>query len=244
MIFFIVFLNNKEKGDLLEINIGPATITQVKSAKLLGMTLDDSQCWNTHFYGKGGVFSALNQRLFIIRRMKNHLMPASLRKVAESLFNSKLRYGLQMCGKIRWKESDPTPKLLKDLQVSQNKMLRLLNNSRISDKVSTASLLQKFNMMSVNQINAQAKLSEMWKAVRDEDHPFNLEKKIAGPDNRSMRSISNGTLTLLGHSDLTKNTFINDGIKAWNSVPNSIKECNSYASAKNAIKKFVKTLPI
>ena len=63
--------------------------------------------------------------------------------------------------------------------------------------------------MSVNQINAQAKVSEMWKAVRDEDHPFNLEKKIAGPDNRSLRSISNGTLTLLGHSDLTKNTFIN-----------------------------------
>ena len=26
-----------------------------------------------------------------------------------------------MCGKIRWKESDATPKLMKDLQVSQNK---------------------------------------------------------------------------------------------------------------------------
>ena len=41
-----------------------------------------------------------------------------------------------MCGKIRWKDSDPSPKLMKDLQMSQNKMLCLLNNSRISDRVS------------------------------------------------------------------------------------------------------------
>ena len=149
-----------------------------------------------------------------------------------------------MCGKIRWKESDTTPKLLKDLQMSQNKMLRLLNNSRISDKISTSSLLTKFNMMSVNQINAQMKLSEMWKAVRDNDHPFNLEKKLAGPEVRSMRSITNGTLPVSSFSELSKNTFINDGVKAWNLAPISIKECNTFASAKIAIKKFVKTIPI
>ena len=172
----LLFLNSKEKCDPVEISIGTAKITQETSAKLLGMTLDDSQNWSTHFYGKGGVFSALNQRLFMLRRMKNNLLPAGLRKVAESLFNLKIRYGLQLCGRIRWNVSDPTTKLMKDLQVSQNKMLRLLNNTRISDKISTMSLLEKFNMMSVNQINAQIKLSEMKKAVRDEDHPFNLEK--------------------------------------------------------------------
>ena len=176
--------------------------------------------------------------------MKNHLLPAGLRKVAESLFNSKIRYGLQLCGKIRWNVSDPTTKLMKDLQVSQNKMLRLLNNTRISDKISTMSLLEKFNMMSVNQINAQIKLSEMKKAVRDEDHPFNLEKRESGPDVRSMRSISNDLLPVKSFTELSKNTFINDGIKAWNLAPVSIKECKTFASAKNEIKKFVKTIPI
>ena len=84
----LLFLNNKEKGEPVKITIGPATVTQEKSAKLLGLTLDDSQSWHTHFYGKGGVLSALNQRLFILRRMKNHLMSNGLRKVAESLFNN------------------------------------------------------------------------------------------------------------------------------------------------------------
>ena len=71
----LLLINNKVAGDPISIKIGTATITQEKSAKLLGMTLDDSQCWTSHFYGKGGVFSALNQRLFILRRMKNHLLP-------------------------------------------------------------------------------------------------------------------------------------------------------------------------
>ena len=56
----LLFLNNKVKGDPVELHIGTAKIIQENSAKLLGMTLDDNQTWTTHFYGKGGVFSALN----------------------------------------------------------------------------------------------------------------------------------------------------------------------------------------
>ena len=86
----LLFLNNKVKGDPIAINIGNVNITQESSAKLLGMMMDDSQGWSTHFYGKGGVFSSLNQRLFVLRRMKNLLLPTGLRKIAESLFNSKI----------------------------------------------------------------------------------------------------------------------------------------------------------
>ena len=32
--------------------------------------------------------------------------------------------------------------------------------------------------------------------------------------------------------------------KAWNQAPVTLKECNTFASAKNEIKKFVKTIPI
>ena len=88
-------------------------------------------------------------------------------------------------------------------------MLRLLNGSRISDKISTSSLLTKFNMLSVNQINAQMKLSEMWKAVNDEDHPFNIVKRESGPNIRAMRSITNEVLPTQNFSELSKQTFIN-----------------------------------
>ena len=87
-------------------------------------------------------------------------------------------------------------------------------------------------MMSVNQINAQIKLSEMWKGVKDEDHPFNLLKRESGPNVRSMRSITNEILPVHSFSELSKNTLINDGIKAWNKAPAKIKDCITYASAK------------
>ena len=58
---------------------------------------------------------------------------------------------------------------MSQLQKSQNKLLRFLNNSRISDKISTKSMLEKHNMLAVNQINAQIKLTEMWKALNDPD---------------------------------------------------------------------------
>ena len=128
--------------------------------------------------------------------------------------------------------------------MAQNKMLRMLNGSRIWDKISTASLLVKFNMMSVNQINAQMKLSEMWKAVNEENHPFELIKQESGANVRSMRSVTNEMLPDQSFSELSKNTFINDGIKAWNRAPSNIKLCKTHASAKAEIKKFVKSKPI
>ena len=33
-------------------------------------------------------------------------------------------------------------------------------------------------MLSVNQINAQIKLTEMWKATNDSEHPFKSKRKV------------------------------------------------------------------
>ena len=58
-------------------------------------------------------------------------------------------------GQVRWKEDDVQTQGLEQLQKSQNKLLRLLNSTKIKDKVSTNSMLIKHDMLSVNQINAQ-----------------------------------------------------------------------------------------
>ena len=81
--------------------------------------------------------------------------------VVHCLWVSKLRYGLQLCTKVRLAESDPTPVLLKSLQVTQNRLLRALNNSRIKDRISVKSMLDKFGLLSVNQLAAKIKLVEV-----------------------------------------------------------------------------------
>ena len=83
----------------------------------------------------------------------------------DGLFTSKIRYGLQLYGKVRLSEQDPENTELKSIQLVQNKLLRTLNGTRVKDKISTRSLLNKFNMLAVNQLNAQIKLLEMWKNI-------------------------------------------------------------------------------
>ena len=55
-------------------------------------------------------------------------------------------------------------------------MVRMLNNVKLSDKQLTSSLLRRVNMLSVNQINAQIKLTEIWKAVNNVECPLSIIK--------------------------------------------------------------------
>ena len=52
---------------------------------------------------------------------------------------------------VRTNVNDSSQADLKALQKTQNKLLRLLNGTKIFDKISTSSLLTNLNMISVNQ---------------------------------------------------------------------------------------------
>ena len=134
--------------------------------------------------------------------------------------------------------------LLETLQKSQNKLLRFINNSKLKDKVSNISMLKKHNMLSVNQLNAQIKITEMWKAMSDEEHPFKIQKVAINEAERVSRSQKAGKLTTTAFSKVTKDTFINECKKAWNKIPMEIKDSTCLTGAKTLIKKFVITLPM
>ena len=59
---------------------------------------------------------------------------------------SKLKYGQQLLGKVRWKASDPSNQDLEAIQKCQNKLARILNSAGFSDKISTKTLLANLNM--------------------------------------------------------------------------------------------------
>ena len=113
-------------------------------AKLLGITFDDNQQWQSQIYGKGGLLSSLHSRLYILRRLKSHLSKKCLMKVVDGIFMSKVRYGLQLYGKVRLTDEDPTNAYFGDIQLVQNDLLRLLNGSKVKDMISIKSMLTKF----------------------------------------------------------------------------------------------------
>ena len=81
----------------------------------------------------------------------------------------------------------------------------------LSDKQTTSSLLKRINIISVNQINAQIKITEIWKAVNNDECPLKITKmKDVKPERRlrSKNKIENNLLEC-GLTENSKKTFIN-----------------------------------
>ena len=72
----------------------------------------------------------------------------------DGLFTSKIRYGLQLYGKVRFESQDPVNGDLKDIQIVQNKMMRSLLGKKISDKVHTEDLLKTTNISRLQLIRS------------------------------------------------------------------------------------------
>ena len=99
-------------------------------------------------------------------------------------------------------------------------------------------------MLSVNQINAQVKLTESWKALNVEKYPNIVSQKVNDDGYMISRSSKKGALIVNGKSELRQSSFKNDAAKNWNNAPECIKQCKSLYSAKKLIKKYVQALPI
>ena len=151
---------------------------------------------------------------------------------------------MQLLGKVRWTTEDPIQGDLLAIQKVQNKMVRLLNGKSLMDKISTKKLLSDVNMLSVNQLNAQIKITEVWKAVQDQHHPMKIEKVIHGESSCLTRSVVKGDLKEFGKTEIVQSTYLSDACKVWNKCPKNIKESLTLGVAKKTIKAFVTTLPI
>jgi hypothetical protein len=244
-----MLLNNKNQtplSDPVSIRVGNTIIKQEKSTKLLGMTIEKNQCWKEHFFGKNGLISSLNKRLFMIKRVSNHIPQTKLLQLAHALWMSKLRYGLQLCTNVRTDESELKSGNIKSAQVAQNKLLRLLLRVPFDDRTSTSELLEKTGLLSVNQLAASIKLLEAWKSENVPNYPVQLEpnKRIESTRDRQLRPGTIRKWNQDAKSTAEKECFSRNTAKLWNCAPLIIKTAKSLNQTKKAIKTYFKSLPI
>ena len=80
-------------------------------------------------------------------------------------------------------------------------------------------------MLSVNRMNAQIKLTEVWKAINIKNTPLNIALPTVNQNSRNSRSVSNWRLQIgHGKSLLSQATFLNDSKIVWNAAPQIISE--------------------
>ena len=92
-----------------------------------------------------------------------------------------MRYGLQLWATVRTEDTETKKNLVVEVQKAQNKLLRVLEKKRISDKIPARSMLESQKMLSVNQLAAQIKLTEVWKAKNTEEDPIRMKFRATNP---------------------------------------------------------------
>ena len=170
--------------------------------------------------------------------------PKKLRKIVDSLWTSKLRYGLQLWATVRTEDTETKKNLVVEVQKAQNKLLRVLEKKRISDKIPVKSMLESQKMLSVNQLAAQIKLIEVWKAKNTEEYPIRMEFRATNENERTTRGAASGRAVETGKSHKAKSTFVGDATRLWNKAPPSVTNAGTLRIAKREIKLFCKQLPI
>ena len=157
---------------------------------------------------------------------------------------SKLRYGLQLCSLVRCSEEERKTNNMKVAQLAQNKMLRLMDGKAIKDRIRISDLLKKAELLSVNQLAAEIKLTEAWKTVNKPNYPTSLLKTRESNSTRELRPGTRRQFEDKPRLGVSKMSFVFDAAKLWNGAPQTIKECTRIGSAKREIKKYCMTLPV
>ena len=61
-------------------------------------------------------------------------------RISDSLYTSKIRYGVQLYDKVRLTETESKESSLESLQITQNKFARFLHGSTLADRISTTTI--------------------------------------------------------------------------------------------------------
>jgi hypothetical protein len=139
-------------GEREPVKVGKTQIYQAETAKLLGMEIDKDHKWKPQVEK---LVKTLDRRFFPLRRISGRISEQGMRKVTDSIWSSKMRYGLQLCQEVRTNEDQTKSVIMSALQKAQNRMLRTITVTWQRDQVRIKDLLERTNMLSVNQTAAR-----------------------------------------------------------------------------------------
>ena len=243
-----VVYNSKGKGELVTINnIGGENLTSLdekETEKLLGLHVSREFNWKNHV---DKMVVKLNQKVALIRRMRDRLPRRKLIMMAESIFNSKVRYGIALYLTPVYEKEQVKAKQLsteaRKLQVIQNGMLRMIFGYRQRDMVNMEKLRKSIGMFSINQMNIYHVLLEAFNIINHGSAEKIQEKWLTPNDSHySNRRKQNVRIPKVNHTSCQG--FSWNGAKLWNQLPESLKDVKNGEAFKVQMKKYIwETIP-
>ncbi len=224
-------------SQLTSVKIGNENVAIETEGKLLGMQFSSDLTWGKHI---GDLTRVLNQRISIIKRLKEVLPLTQLIMVGEALVNSKIRYGIAAYGSVQLSQEDPKHSDMRRLQILQNGLMRIILGLKVSDRKSVDYLLERTSYLSVNRLCAYHTLQEMFSVLNLNSIPM-IKNSFVQTRQTVYETRQGGDYLLLPFTKKKKNEgFIHRGIKLWNMLPSSIKESSSKGSFSSRVKMWIR----
>ena len=139
----------------LSFQIGQHQIEESTKEKLLGLVVSNKLDWSDHITK---LEKELRFRLFTLRRMEQVVPRSLMKKIADGIFCSVLRYGLGIFCPVRMNETEPNSTSIEGIKVIFHDLLRLLCSEKRTNHTSIESMLEKLNWLPVNQLAAEVRL--------------------------------------------------------------------------------------
>ena len=170
------------------------------------------------------------------------MLQEHLRQLADGLVLSKIRYGLSVYGgAIRTSDDAPFDGMIHPLEIAVNNVMRIIERVGLKDHVPIHELRSKTNIPSVNQMTAQAVLTESWKIVHGESS--GLDGMLVELDESGIktRAKANKDMKVPFGSQLFQKSFAHQGAALWNALPNDIRQNENARSAKTKIREHIRS---
>ena len=237
----IVIRHGQGNEEKFSFKVGEAEIKESISEKLLGAWINNDLSWTKHLKK---LEDELNYRLYKLRRIEQVLPRSLLKKVADAIFCSVLRYELAIFCPIQILQTDPKPSCIQGIRVAYHNLLRLLCYTKRESHTSIESMLEKLDWLSVNQLSCEIRLIEVWKAINYENHCHNGLFEIAHTNQGNTRSAGLNKLKSCFKTKIRENSYSYPSIQIWNSAPSDVTTAATETKARKAIRSYVKTLPV
>jgi len=226
---FLMFSNGQHDP----IRVGESLIKETGSERLVGFTLSKNLKWEKHLEV---LTQELKARTGILRRLSWHLSEQSMVTCMNSIFTSKLCFGLEvLVDPFRHEDPNmPKSKALAHLQVLQNDAARATLAVRRNDRISQVELLRRTKQLQVSDLAQRATMVQAWNALKGDQQGELIGRVEWSRGQRLTRQSKQNIIPPQTNPD----TFISRICIAWNGLPEEIKEETCKEAAKNKIKKL------
>lgn len=223
---YLLFKQKNTNFNNVEIRINNITLEKVSSIKYLGLIVDENLNWHQHI---SKICNKITPMFSVLFKCRHYLNNKTKYLIYNSFFLSHLRYLIPVWGTC-------CQTAFKDIQVLQNKILKILFN--YNKLTSTVTLYSELRVAMANKILELEQCKLVYKIIHNTQKnnlSFSFTRDVHNHFTRSLNNI----YPINSRTNFALNCPMQSASKSYNKLPDNIKSAQSYNIFVNKLKQHL-----